>query len=314
MRILIAEGDLALRRVLEDALTRWGHEVVVTSDGAQALAELQKEDAPPLALLGWEMPGMNGAEVCRRVREAAPAAAPYLILLRAKGRSGDSGFGLKTGADDYLTKPFGRDELRARVEVGARVVELQRNLTERVRQLERVEAELRILSLTDDLTGLCNRRGFLVHAEQHFRIARRTGKESLLFYADMDGLKQINDTFGHEEGSRAIIETAKILKKTFRESDILARLGGDEFTALVRDFPAGAAEAIGKRLLDNLDDYAARKRHSYKLSLSMGFVRFGPDSVATIGELIARADRAMYEHKRSKRRTANAESFNFASA
>lgn len=202
MKILIAEDDPVSSRVLETMLTKWGHEVVVASDGAQAWAALQKEDAPSLAILDWMMPGMDGTEVCRRVRETAQTAPSYIILLTSKRRREDSVAGLQTGADDYLTKPFDRDELRARVEVGARVLGLQHSLAERVRQLERAEAELRTLSLTDDLTGLCNRRGFFVHAEQHLKHARRTGKEFLIFYADMDGLKQINDTFGHEEARR----------------------------------------------------------------------------------------------------------------
>ena len=301
MRVLIAEDDPVSRRMLEAALTSWGHEPVVTSDGAQAWDELQREDAPRLAILDWMMPVMDGVEVCRRARQAAPAMPPYIILLTAKGGKGDSVFCLKTGADDYLTKPFDRDELRARVAVGARVIGLQQSLAERVRELERAESELRVLSLTDDLTGLCNRRGFLVHLEEHLKLARRTGKDFLLFYADMDGLKQINDTYGHEEGSWAITRMAEILRLTFRESDVIARLGGDEFTALVRDVPPEAAGLIGGRLRENLRSFAAQSRHCYELSLSMGFVSVAPDSGATVQELIARADNAMYEHKRSKR-------------
>lgn len=314
MRILIAEDDAVARRVLETTLVKWGHELVVTSDGAQAWAELQKEDAPPLAILDWMMPGVEGTEVCRRVRQTAQATPTYIILLTGKGRTEDSVFGLQTGADDYLTKPFDRDELRARVQVGVRVIELQRSLADRVRQLERAEAELRVLSLTDDLTGLCNRRGFYVHAEQHLKTARRTGEEFLLFYADMDGLKQINDTFGHEEGSRAIIRMAEILRATFRTSDTLARLGGDEFTALVRDVTPDSAELISGRLREHLHSHAAQNRHGYELSLSMGFVSFAPDSAATIEDLIGMADQAMYRHKRRKRQSVNPDRLNLVFA
>lgn len=302
MRILIAEDDMVSRRVLDAALVKQGYEVIVTEDGTGAWEALQREDAPPLAILDWMMPGMDGAEVCRRVRRMEQACPTYIILLTAKSSKDEIVTGLRTGADDYLTKPFNREELYARVQVGMRVVELQRNLAERVRQLEFAEAELRSLSLTDDLTGLRNRRGFLVHAEEHLKAARRTGKEFLLLYADMDGLKKINDTLGHAEGSRAIVRTAQILRQTFRESDIVARLGGDEFTMLAKDVPGGTLEAITTRLQENLSNYNAGRQHSYELSLSIGVLRVMPDSSATVEELLARADQLMYEQKRAKKR------------
>lgn len=301
MRILIAKDDPVSRHVLETTLNQWGHEVIIAWGGAEACDVLQREDAPPLAILDWTMPEMGGLEVCRRVRQTAHATPTYIILLTAKSSKEDAIVGLQAGADDYLIKPFNHEELYARVQVSMRVVELQRNLAKRVRQLERAEAELRILSLTDDLTGLCNRRGFLIHAEQHFKTARRARKGFLLFYADMDGLKQINDTFGHEEGSQAIIRMAEILRKTFRDSDIIARLGGDEFTALVKDASPEVEGIIGARLQENLQRYNAQGRHSYELSLSIGFVTVAPDIAATLEEQIARADGAMYEHKRGKR-------------
>jgi diguanylate cyclase (GGDEF)-like protein len=301
MRILIAEDGPVSRRVLEAALKGWGHEVIIACDGAQAWDVLKREDAPPLAIIDWMMPGMDGLEVCRRVRQSAQSAPTYIILLTAKNRKEDAAVGLQSGADDYLTKPFNRDELHARVQVGARVVGLQRSLAERVRQLEHAEAELRALSLTDDLTELYNRRGFFIHAEQHLKTVRRTGKGFLLFYADMDGLKQINDTFGHEEGSLAIKRMALILRQTFRDSDIIARLGGDEFTALVKEVSPHVEDIISARLEENLQIYNAQGRHSYALSLSTGFVTVASDMTTTLEEQIDRADRAMYEHKRSKR-------------
>ena len=147
---------------------------------------------------------MDGLEVCRKVRHDTASAPTYLILLTARSHKEDLIAGLEAGADDFLTKPFDRHELRVRLQVGARVVELQRSLEERVRELEaaiierqRAEEALRNLTLTDDLTGLLNRRGFFTLAEHHLKIAHRTSQSSLLIYADMDGLKQINDTFGH---------------------------------------------------------------------------------------------------------------------
>jgi diguanylate cyclase (GGDEF)-like protein len=303
MRILIAEDEAISRRMLESTLTKWGYEVGVTSNGDDALAVLQDQDAPLLAILDVMMPGLEGVEVCRRMRQMNQASPTYMILLTAKSSKAEVVKGLQAGADDYLTKPFDRDELYARLQVGMRVVQLQRSLTGRVRQLELAEAELRNLSLTDDLTGLCNRRGFFVHAEQYLKTARsrRLGKHFLLFYADMDGLKQINDNFGHEEGSLAILQLAKILKDTFREADIVARLGGDEFAVLITDVTGNNEDSISTRLQQNLRTYNTRSRSGYKLSLSLGIVSVDLDTTtATINELIARADQQMYAHKRSK--------------
>ncbi len=137
MRILIAEDDMVSRRVLEVTLQKWGHEVVVTCDGAEAWAALQRDDAPSLAILDWMMPGMDGVELCRQARQKGGILASlYIILLTAKGTKEDIVSGLDSGADDYLTKPFDRNELRARVRVGTRVVELQSTLTNRLQELE----------------------------------------------------------------------------------------------------------------------------------------------------------------------------------
>jgi diguanylate cyclase (GGDEF)-like protein len=310
VRILIAEDDAVSRRVLSATLTAWGHEVVVTGNGLEAWAALQGENAPPLAILDWMMPEMDGLEVCRNVRRRGPASSTYVILLTAKSLKADLIEALEAGADDFLTKPFDRNELRVRLQVGARIVSLQRSLAERVRELEeaieerkRAEEELRELSLTDELTGLNNRRGFFTLAEYHLKAARRMNQSSLMIYADMDGLKQINDNFGHQEGSRAIRQTADILRQTFRESDIIARLGGDEFVILA----AGASDRLdnlSSRLQGKLETYNEQADHGYALSLSLGAVEVEAGNSLTIEELVAKADQAMYRHKGRKRLTA----------
>jgi phosphoserine phosphatase RsbU/P len=135
-RILIAEDDVVSRTVLERTLTGWGHEVVVTRDGSEAWAGLMADTAPPLAILDWMMPGLEGPEVCRRLRALARPVPTYLILLTAKGHTEDIVQGLDSGADDYVTKPFDRQELRSRVRVGERMLALQQGLADRVQELE----------------------------------------------------------------------------------------------------------------------------------------------------------------------------------
>lgn len=246
MRILIAEDDPVSNRVLETTLTKWGHDVVTTGNGSEAWAELQKDNAPRLAIIDWMMPGIEGPELCRMVRSEIKTSKTYIILLTALSHREKMVEGLEAGADDYLTKPFDRHELRVRLKAAVRIVELQSSLSERIRLLEtaiierdRAEESLRKLTLTDDLTGLYNHRGFTTLAAHHAKSARRTRQSSFLIYADMDGLKQINDTFGHAEGSAAIIKTAEILRQTFRESDIICRLGGDEFANIAQNASAG---------------------------------------------------------------------------
>ena len=136
MRILIAEDDAVSRRTLEVYLTRWRYEVVIATDGAEAWRVLEGTDAPKLSILDWMMPGMDGIEICRRVRELPRVTPSYLMLLTARGAHEDIIRGLDAGADDYVTKPFDHDELRARVRVGVRVAELQTNLADRVSELE----------------------------------------------------------------------------------------------------------------------------------------------------------------------------------
>ena len=137
MKILIAEDDAVSSRTLQVFLTRWGYEVVIATDGAEAWRVLERSDAPKMSILDWMMPGMDGVEICRRVRELPRVAPAYLILLTARGAHADVIRGLDAGADDYVTKPFDRDELRARVRVGVRVAELQTSLADRVSELER---------------------------------------------------------------------------------------------------------------------------------------------------------------------------------
>ena len=157
MKILIAEDDMVSRRLLEATLIKWGYEVVVTCDGTAAWEILQRTDAPPLAILDWMMPGMDGTEVCRRIRHTPTPTPPYLILLTAKGRREDIVTGLRSGADDYVMKPFDRDELRARVQVGIRIVELQHNLADRVNALEEALARVKQLQGLLPICSYCKK-------------------------------------------------------------------------------------------------------------------------------------------------------------
>jgi DNA-binding response OmpR family regulator len=145
VRILIAEDDVVSRHLLETTLTKWGYEVISTTDGLQALGVMSQLDAPSLAVLDWMMPGMDGAEVCRRARSLGTDRLLYIILLTAKGRKEDIVQGLTAGADDYIIKPFDRSELKARINVGERILRLQAELAARVKELELALANVKLL-------------------------------------------------------------------------------------------------------------------------------------------------------------------------
>ena len=174
MDILIAEDDPISCRLLEATLGKWGHRVVVTTDGAAAWEVLRRDDAPPLAILDWMMPGLDGVEICRRVRQLAPAPAEeegkgepeldavphrflYLILLTARRDKEDVVAGLDAGADDYIVKPFDRNELRARLNVGLRMVELQQRLAARVAELNRALGKVQQLQGLLPICSYCKR-------------------------------------------------------------------------------------------------------------------------------------------------------------
>jgi len=162
-----------------------------------------------------------------------------------------------------------------------------------------LQTELSNLALKDELTGLYNRRGFLALAERQLKLARRSGRSLLLLFIDVDGLKEINDAFGHTEGDAALKCTAEALETTFRDSDVIARLGGDEFAALAIEASGQSESTIRERLTEFMNS-ASCQGSNYKFSLSLGAARFDPWDQTSIRDLIAQADQAMYEQKRRR--------------
>lgn len=176
-----------------------------------------------------------------------------------------------------------------------------------LRDRERVLEELRTLSLSDELTGLYNRRGFFILAEQQIKIATRTRRGMLLVSADLDGLKKINDGFGHHEGDRAIVDAGQILRQSFRESDIISRIGGDEFVILITEKPDINSEVLFGRLKKNLEVHNRRVQRPYSFSISMGVATFDPQNPADLNALLIAADKSMYENKKHNRHRSKTE-------
>jgi len=157
MKILVAEDQAVSRHILAANLRKWGYDVMAVEDGTRAWQVLQSAEAPPLAILDWLMPGMDGIEICRQIRRHPRTEPNYLILLTARRGPEDKVLGLQAGADDYITKPFNREELRARVQVGIRVLELQRALAQRVRELEEALASVKTLQGLLPICSYCKK-------------------------------------------------------------------------------------------------------------------------------------------------------------
>src|SRR5271163_4693783 len=198
-RILIAEDDPVSRRLLELFLVKWGFEVSIATTGTEALQMLERLDAPRLAILDWMMPGMEGVQVCQKLRESADRKYVYVLLLTARTQKEDLLQGLESGADDYLTKPFNAQELRARLHVGQRILNLQENLII-------AKEELFFRATHDALTGISN-RGVAMDAllREHSRQVREGGSFGIIL-ADIDHFKYINDKHGHLCGDSVLKE------------------------------------------------------------------------------------------------------------
>ncbi len=240
-RILIAEDDLVSRRMLQVFLAKWGYEVVVARDGREALQTLEAEGAPSLAILDWMMPGLEGPEVCQRVRHHPGRRYTYILLLTARTQKGDLLRGLESGADDYLTKPFDAQELRARLLVGRRILELQESLIT-------VREELLFQATHDGLTGIANRAVALEAIARERALQARKGGTFGVVLLDLDHFKNINDSYGHLCGDAVLKEAARRIAGCVRPYDTVGRYGGEEFLVVVPFADGAGTLAMAERI------------------------------------------------------------------
>jgi diguanylate cyclase (GGDEF)-like protein len=284
LRILIVDDEEEVRRFLVSLLSKHGHECDTAKDGIEALEKI-KRNSFDSAVIDVVMPLMDGITLTKELLRLHPNLPIMIMTGHAEEHSAESA--IAAGAREFIKKPFSINEFILRFD--------------KMMRDHKGEEVLLALSLTDELTGLYNRRRFFVLTEQYLKVAIRTKKRSLLLYIDMDELKWINDHHGHNEGDRALIALASILKKTFRESDIIARIGGDEFVALLESTVEND-EILITRLSENIKDHHAKQTRHYKLSVSVGVAQFDPENPISIDELLSEADALMYTQKRKKAR------------
>jgi two-component system, cell cycle response regulator len=288
IRVLLVEdnpGDARLiREALKDALNFEFHLQHVERLG-DALRYLV-EESYGVVLLDLSLPDAHGLDTLRQAHSAAPDVP--IVVLTGLNDEMLAVRSVQAGAQDYLVK----GQIDGNLLVRAMRYAIERN---------RMRAALVSLSLLDDLTGLYNRRGFMSLADRHMKLAHRRRRGFLFVFADVDCLKQINDNLGHQEGDRALVETAEVFRETFRASDIIARLGGDEFAALPIDACEKTKDIFIERLETNLTIHNALAGRRYMLSLSVGTAFCRIEGPCCLEELMAQADASMYLEKKKKK-------------
>lgn len=317
--ILIVDTRSSDRQLFITLLSSFGHRMLEASDGVQAL-ELARTELPDLVITDIVMPNMDGFTLARRLRaEPLLAGVPVIFQTAHYLESEIHKLAAASGIEHILGKPAEPQEILRAVQESLQkpaapsrlpqTGQLHREhlqlladkLYQKNIELEQANERLRNLSLTDELTGLNNRRGFAILASGLFKFARRANHPICLLYIDMDSLKNINNTFGHTEGDTALNHFARILTETFRDSDVIARLGGDEFAVLTIDATQNGIAVIQKRLQSNVEAYNLVSVRGYILSFSLGIIQVDLDSTFTVDTLLSQADKAMYEHKQAKK-------------
>jgi two-component system, cell cycle response regulator len=290
-RILIAEDDPVSRRMLEAFLKKWGYQVVTAVDGLDAVRILESDQAPALAILDWMMPGLEGPEVCQRIRAYPDRPYVYILLLTARSQRDDLLRGLESGADDYLTKPFDAQELRARLRVGQRILDLQNGLIA-------AREESSFLAAHDELTGLANRRVVLDEiAKEHSRHLREGGSFAIVLI-DLDHFKSINDTRGHPTGDAVLKEVSRRMASCVRPYDTVGRYGGEEFIVVARSCDRTGAMALADRILNSLRSGPIETSQGpLSVTVSCGVAISSSDKPLDPQELIHLADEALYRAK-----------------
>lgn len=295
LKILVAEDNKFFRRLIEVNLTQWGHEVMGCANGAQALKALTDPEGPKLAIMDWEMPEMEGVEVCREVRKVKDKPYIYIIMLTAKSLKEDVILGLESGADDYITKPFDPLELKVRVRAATRIVELQEDL------LRAVEAS-EIRAKEDSLTGLWNHSAIVHILEAELDRARRQRTAVGVIIADVDKFKQINDAHGHLVGDSVIKGVSRIFREGVRSYDHVGRYGGDELLVVCPNCDAEETRKLADRLCGSVSEFfKARYGGHIDCTVSFGVTAYSGLRKQSLKSIVKAADMALYKAKASGR-------------
>jgi diguanylate cyclase (GGDEF)-like protein len=301
LRVLVVDDSPVSRKLLEHALSSEPYALLFAKNGEEALRLFSKHK-PELVITDWMLPDLSGPELCERIRTDAYSSYTYIILVTSMTEKGSVVEGLAAGADDYLTKPFDANELRARMGVGRRIIGLHHEIDAKNKQLME-------MAHTDPLTGLPNRRAIEEWAERQLRGAARHGFPLWVVHVDLDCFKKINDSYGHEAGDQVLKKFAEILRKNTRASDISGRMGGDEFLLVMTHVDGKNIQLAVDRFRNQL---ASEKflfgNETVGVTASFGISGFQGKEPPDFSTLVRQADQALYCAKRAGRNQVKVES------
>jgi diguanylate cyclase (GGDEF)-like protein len=267
-------------------LSSSGYETQIVADGAEALRVLEQKESPKLVILDWMMPNMDGVEVCRAIKKRAAEPYVYIILLTAKGHQEEINEGLEAGADDYITKPFDLQELKARLRVGKRILELHEQL---VSQATR-----------DSLTSLLNRSAILEVLQKELIRSVREKTPVAAIMTDLDHFKHVNDTYGHLAGDAVLREAARRLSASLRAYDSVGRYGGEEFLVVAPSCGGAGGADVAERLRESISG-APIDASGHAIVVTMSFGVAATCDIKQVNQLLRMADDALYAAKKAGR-------------
>lgn len=291
MKVLVADDDPVNRRLLEILLNKWGFEVSVASDGEEAWRELQNPAYPRIAILDWMMPGMDGVQVCQKIRDDAALPPMYVLLLTAKQATEGANGRFESVADDYLSKPYAAHELKARLRAARRIIELED-------QIEAARKNIKIETTHDPLTGLWNRSSILeiLHGEIHR--ARRQNTPMAVLMVDVDHLKQMNHQHGHLAGDAVMREAARRVRNSVRVYDSVGRYSGGQLVIVSPACDRSGAMSQALRLQATVRQEAFKTfKGDFSVTISIGIAVGNNHHQAH--ELISSAEAALAEAKKA---------------
>jgi len=295
--VLIAEDDTVVRLLLRHWMTGWGFDVTEAADGAEAWTQLERADAPKLIVMDWMMPGLDGIELCRRVRARETRYYQYILMVTGRADMAHVAHALESGADDCIKKPFEEAELKARITVANRILALQDELIE-------AREALRLQAMKDSLTGLWNRTAFADLFDAELMRAARAGTQVGLLLLDVDHFKMVNDTYGHAAGDTVLRAVAQTLRHHVRPYDFAGRFGGEEFLiALPGCTPAQLREQAERIRAAVEAETITVGEARIAVTASIGATA-GSEENRTFDTILATADAAMYRAKEAGRNRA----------
>jgi two-component system, cell cycle response regulator len=292
--VLVVDDSPVYRKLVEQILSSQGYSLLFACDGAEA-ARIYEEHSPCMVITDWMLPDFSGFDLCRRIRSDASRPYTYIIVMTSNTEKDNLVKALESGADDYVTKPFDQGEMLARVGVGRRIVDLNRQLAAKSKELEEA-------ARTDSLTSLPNRRAIEEWAARQLRGAARHGFPLWVVLGDIDNFKSINDTFGHNSGDTVLKTFAEVLKRCTRASDICGRLGGDEFVLVITHVDGEHIGETINRFREQFADLAfSFQGQTVKLTASFGVAGTADKELSEFGLLLNTADEMLYQSKRAGR-------------